>query len=134
MSTPLPESQIPFHLLGGEAPVRAIAERFYEVMATLEPELARMHVCDEDGRVGLDAREKFALFFIGWLGGPQDYIARHGHPRLRMRHAHLPVDARMVKAWMRCMVTALDDCKVEGDVRHFLEARLGEVAALMQNR
>ena len=27
----------------------------------------------------------FALFFIGWLGGPQDYVERHGHPRLRRR-------------------------------------------------
>ena len=46
-------------------------------------------------------REKFALYFIGWLGGPQEYVARFGHPRLRMRHGRVPVDSAGRDAWMR---------------------------------
>lgn len=124
----------PFQRLGGEAPVRAIVERFYDAMTDLEPALARLHPCDDAGRVARSSRDKFALFFIGWLGGPQDYVAQHGHPRLRMRHAHVPVDASMVAAWMRCMRHALDAGGVDADVRAFLDARLGEVATHMQNR
>ncbi len=124
----------PFDRLGGPDVVRAIVTRFYDAMSELEPALARLHPCDEAGRVSDESREKFALFFIGWLGGPQDYIAQHGHPRLRMRHAHVPVDAPMVKAWMRCMTHALDASGVTGDVRDYLVVRLGEVAAFMQNR
>jgi len=130
---PTPQDS-PYDRLGGEAAVRAIVERFYDSMTELEPALARLHPCDDEGRVARESRERFALFFIGWLGGPQDYIARHGHPRLRMRHAAVPVDAPMVTAWMRCMTHALEASRVVGDVRSFLEARLGEVAAFMQNR
>jgi hemoglobin len=124
----------PFSRLGGEAPVRALVEHFYDAMTELEPALARLHVCDETGRVSRESRDRFALFLIGWLGGPQDYIAQHGHPRLRMRHAKVPVDDAMVTAWMRCMRHALEASAVTGDVREFLEARLGEVAAFMRNR
>src|SRR5579872_2920953 len=92
----------PFARLGGEAAVRALVERFYDAMTELEPALARLHPCDASGRVVRESRDKFALFFIGWLGGPQDYVALHGHPRLRMRHARVPVDAAMEQAWMRC--------------------------------
>jgi hemoglobin len=124
----------PFARLGGEAGVRAIVERFYEAMAELEPALARLHPCDERGYVARASREKFALFFIGWLGGPQDYVAQHGHPRLRMRHARVPVDTAMARAWMRCMMQALEAEGVQADVREFLEARLGEVALFLRNR
>ncbi len=124
----------PFERLGGEAAVRAIVERFYDAMTELEPALAQLHPCDERGYVARESRERFALFFIGWLGGPQDYVARHGHPRLRMRHARVPVDTAMAQAWMRCMRHAFDQCGVTGDVRGFLEARLGEVASFLRNR
>ena len=124
----------PFARLGGEGPVRALVERFYDAMSELEPALAQLHPCDADGRVSRSPRDKFALFFIGWLGGPQDYIAQHGHPRLRMRHARVPVDTRMAEAWQRCMRYAFDQCGVTGDVRAYLEARLGEVASFLRNR
>jgi hemoglobin len=124
----------PFARLGGEARVREIVERFYDAMSELEPDLAKLHPCDPDGRVARAPREKFALFFIGWLGGPQDYVAQHGHPRLRMRHSHLPVDTRMAEAWQRCMRHAFDVCGVKGDVRDYLDTRLGELALFLRNR
>jgi hemoglobin len=128
----MPES--PFERLGGEGPVRALVERFYDAMTDLEPALARLHPCDDAGRVSRASRDRFALFFIGWLGGPQDYVAQHGHPRLRMRHAHVPVDEPMVHAWMRCMRHALDGAEIDPDTRAFLDARLLEVAMHMRNR
>ncbi len=131
---PPTEPDTPFARLGGETAVRALVERFYDAMTDLEPELARLHPCDEAGRVVRASRDRFALFFIGWLGGPQEYMARHGHPRLRMRHARVPVDDRMAAAWMRCMRAALDDCAVDGELRGFLEARLGELALFMRNQ
>ena len=41
----------PFELLGGAPAVRALVERFYDEMGEHEPELARLHVCDANGRV-----------------------------------------------------------------------------------
>jgi hemoglobin len=124
----------PYDRLGGEAVVRAIVERFYDAMSELEPALARLHPCDDQGKVVRASRDKFALFFIGWLGGPQDYITQHGHPRLRMRHAHVPVNDAMIAAWMRCMKDALRTCGVADEVREYLEPRLGDVAMHLRNR
>ncbi len=124
----------PFHRLGGAPAVRAIVEHFYDAMTTLEPALARLHPCDAEGRVARASRDRFGLYFIGWLGGPQDYIEQHGHPRLRMRHAHVPVDDAMIAAWVRCMAHAFDQAGVDAEVRAYLEPRLADVAMHMRNR
>ncbi|APR78653.1 Hemoglobin-like protein HbO [Minicystis rosea] len=124
----------PYDIIGGEAVVRRLVERFYDAMGRDEPALARLHRCDADGNVSRESRDRFALFLIGWLGGPQDYIAAHGHPRLRMRHAHVPVDIAMRDAWLRAMSTALDEEGVDAALRGFLEARFAEVADFMRNR
>jgi hemoglobin len=124
----------PFERLGGEAAVRDLCERFYDAMDRDEPALARLHELDEAGRVSRGSRDRFALFLVGWLGGPQDYIAQHGHPRLRMRHGRVPVDIAMRDAWMRAMTTALDEVGVEPELRGFLLGRMAEVADFMRNR
>jgi hemoglobin len=123
----------PFEQLGGADRVRALVERFYDVMSEREPALARLHPCTPDGKVARPSRDRFALFLIGWLGGPQDYIAQHGHPRLRMRHGHVPVDIAMRDAWLRSMSAALDSEGVTGELRGFLEDRFAQVADFMRN-
>ncbi|MFN7696575.1 MAG: group II truncated hemoglobin [Deltaproteobacteria bacterium] len=130
MSEPM---QSPFVLLGGAERARAIAATFYDIMDRDEPRLAKLHTLDDEGRVHPSAREKFALFFVGWLGGPQDYVARHGHPRLRMRHMHVPIDMEMRDAWLRAMSRALDEHGVEGTLRSFLDAKLRDLADHMRN-
>lgn len=131
-------AQTPFELLGGEASgedaVRALVEAFYDAMDAEEPALARLHRLDERGKVHPQMRERFALFLIGWLGGPQHYLQQHGHPRLRMRHAHVPVDEAMRDAWVRSMRRAMDARNVQGEVRTFLDARFAEVADFLRNQ
>jgi hemoglobin len=122
-----------YELLGGADGVRALVERFYDAMSEHEPELARLHTCDPDGRVDRGSRDRFALFLIGWLGGPQDYIAQHGHPRLRMRHARVEVGTHMRDAWLRSMERALDAEGVSGEVRAFLDNRFSDVADFLRN-
>src|SRR5262245_11472202 len=116
-------SDTPFSLLGGEFAVRRLVERFYDIMARDEPALARLHPCDAEGRVAAENRDRFALFLIGWLGGPQDYIAAHGHPRLRMRHGRVPVDIAMRDAWMRAMRAAMEAEAVPPPLREFLDSK-----------
>lgn len=124
----------PFDELGGRERVLAISEAFYDAMERDEPELARLHRLDAEGRITRSTRDRFALFFIGWLGGPQDYVEQFGHPRLRMRHARVPVDLAMRDAWLRCMSSALDQCEVVGPIRDFLDQRLAEVADFLRNQ
>jgi len=129
-----PESpDTPYVKLGGGAPIRALVERFYDAMDAHEPALAALHVC-EGGKVSRGARDRFASFLIGWLGGPDDYVRTHGHPRLRLRHARVPIDTAMRDAWLRCMAQALDHDEVPPDVRVYLGGRLAEVADFLRNR
>ena len=126
-------SETPFALLGGADRVRALVERFYDIMSDSEPALTRLHRCTPEGRVDRYSRDRFALFLIGWLGGPQDYIAQHGHPRLRMRHGRVAVSIAMRDAWLRCMTAAMDAEQVGDRVRAFLDSRFAEVADAMRN-
>ena len=77
-----------FEALGGEPRVRALVDRFYDLMA-LEPgnvPLRELHPSVLEG-----SRDKLFWYLCGWLGGPQHYVQRFGHPRLRARH--LPFSA-----------------------------------------
>jgi len=123
----------PFELVGGADRIRALVERFYDLMGEREPALAKLHVCTADGRVDRGSRDRFALFLIGWLGGPDDYVTRHGHPRLRMRHNRVSVNIAMRDAWLRCMQAALDAEHISGPVRAYLDGRFAEVADFMRN-
>jgi hemoglobin len=122
-------------LLGSdEALVARIVERFYAHMATAEPALAQTHPLSPDGSIAVATRQRFALFLLEWLGGPPRFSPQHGHPRLRMRHAHVPVDEAMRDAWLRCMRHALDAEGVTGEIRGFLDGRFTEVADFLRNR
>ncbi|MBI4817941.1 MAG: cyanoglobin [Deltaproteobacteria bacterium] len=122
----------PFDRLGRERTLQLVA-RFYEVMDRDEPALARLHPLDEDGRVAVANRERFGMFLVGWLGGPQEYVAQHGHPRLRMRHSQVKVDVAMRDAWVRCIRRAMDDLGIEPELRVWLDGRFADVADFLRN-
>ena len=128
----MPELLNPFERLGADR-IRALVEKFYDVMDEREPALAKLHPLDEQGRVSRVSRDRFALFLVGWLGGPRDYEATHGHPRLRMRHGRVPVDVAMRDAWLRCMTAALDAAEVDADVRGFLDRAFAHTADFLRN-
>lgn len=123
----------PYDLLGGREPVLALAKAFYDAMEREEPELTALHRLSEQGGVHAEIRERFGLFLVGWLGGPQDYVAQHGHPRLRMRHGRVLVDERMRDAWLRSMNVALDEQHIQGDIRAYLARRFADVADFLRN-
>ena len=123
----------PFEMLGGAERVTALVETFYDVMSEQEPALAELHPCDPDGKVARTPRDRFALFLVGWLGGPEDYVQQHGHPRLRMRHGRVPVSVPMRDAWLRCMTAAMQRHGITGEVRTFLDSRFAEVADFLRN-
>lgn len=134
MSESAPESsRTPYDMLGGADRIKSLVERFYDLMHEREPDLAQIHVCTPEGHVARGTRDRFALFLNGWLGGPDDYIQQHGHPRLRMRHGRVAVNLAMRDAWLRCMTTALDEHAITGPLRTFLDRRFAEVADAMRN-
>jgi hemoglobin len=123
----------PFQGLGGSAAVLELVGRFYDIMESTEPELARLHELDATGKISARNRERFGAFLVGWLGGPDDYVRQHGHPRLRMRHMHVPVDIAQRDAWLRCMNAALDERDPPPALRELLRKRFAEVADFLRN-
>jgi hemoglobin len=95
-----------FELIGGEAKVRALVDRFYDLM-DLEPQFAGIRALHPNT---LDSsRDKLFWFLCGWLGGPNHYIERFGHPRLRARHLPFPIGESERDQWMACMGLAMQD-------------------------
>jgi hemoglobin len=134
MPRPLGPDHTPFDELG-VAGATELARRFYDHMDEHEPALVAVHRRDETGaRVAPVVRERFTAFLVEWLGGPTDYSNANGHPRLRMRHGHVPIDLSLRDAWLRCMNAALDDPSVNPDVREYLRRRFAEVADFLRNR
>jgi len=80
-----------------------LAGRFYEGVA-VDPVLRPLYPDDLGGPVG-----RLAGFLRQYWGGPDDYSAERGHPRLRMRHAPFAIASPQRDAWLRCMAAALAD-------------------------
>jgi hemoglobin len=123
----------PYSQLGGRESVLALVELFYDIMERTEPELTAVHELDEAGKVSRRNRDRFGLFLLGWLGGPDDYVRQNGHPRLRMRHARVLVNVAQRDAWLRCMFAAMQERQVPEAVEGFLRQRFAEVADFMRN-
>lgn len=125
--------QTPFEAMGGREVVERLAHAFYDAMEQSEPELVATHECTPDGRIAPHVRANFAQFLVFWTGGPADYLETRGHPRLRMRHAHVAIGPALRDAWLRSMNTALDRVGVSGAAREHLDARFKHVAHFLQN-
>lgn len=89
----------PYERLGGEPTVRAVCSRLYELMDVL-PEA---QACRDIHPPSLKrAEEKLFEFMSGWLGGPQLYRQKHGHPRLRQRHLVARIGNEETSGWLAC--------------------------------
>jgi hemoglobin len=120
-----------FELLGGEAAVRALVDRFYDLM-DLEPAYAELRAVH--GSTLEAARDKLFWFLCGWLGGPQHYVERFGHPRLRARHLPFPIGIRERDQWLACMSQAMRECRVDPALAERLGAAFLNTADWMRNR
>jgi hemoglobin len=123
--------QTPYALLGREAGVRALVDRFYDLM-DLEPQYAELRAVH--GATLEQAREKLSLFLCGWLGGPPLYVSKHGHPRLRARHLPFAIASRERDQWLACMAQALDDVGCPAELKSGLMEAFFGTADWMRNR
>lgn len=121
----------PYEALGGEQAVRQLVERFYEHMDEDAEALTIRRMHPEDLA---RAQQRLFEFLSGWLGGPNLYWERHGHPRLRMRHLPFAIDAAARDAWMGCMRKALAETVADDTLRAQLDQALTNVANHMRNQ
>ena len=112
-----PPFDTPFEWMGGEEPVRRLVDRFYDLM-DLEPGYKELRAAH--GSTLEDVRQKLFWFLCGWLGGPDYYVERFGHPRLRMRHMPFSIGIQERDQWVACM----DQAMLETEVPEALRTRL----------
>jgi hemoglobin len=121
----------PYEALGGEAGVRALVDRFYDLM-DLEPAYAglrALHPTPLDG-----SRDKLFWFLCGWLGGPDHFVQRFGHPRLRARHMPYAIGIAERDQWLACMQQAMRELHVDPAFAARLHAAFANTADWMRNR
>jgi hemoglobin len=124
-------SQRPFDLFGGEPGVRKLVDAFYDRM-DFEAEFAGIRVLHPTALEG--SRDKLFWFLCGWLGGPNHYVERFGHPRLRARHMPFAIGSPERDAWMACMRQALLDCDTDSELSEWLLGQLFGTADWMRNK
>lgn len=120
-----------YQRIGGETAVRALVDRFYDLMDSLPEayEIRKLHAPDLN-----QARDKLFMFLSGWMGGPPLYEQAFGHPRLRMRHMPFAIASRERDQWMLCMTQAMQDTGVDPDLAEELTSAFYRVADFMRNR
>lgn len=126
-----PPFDTPYEWIGGEEKVQQLVTRFYDLM-DLEPGYKELR--DAHGSTLADARQKLFWFLCGWLGGPDYYQDRFGHPRLRMRHMPFSIGIQERDQWVACMDQAMGETEVPEALRTRLKASFMNTADWMRNR
>ena len=131
-----PKVNTPFEWIGGEANVKALVERFYDLM-DLEPDYINLRAAHAGP---LDnARQRLFWFLCGWLGGPQYYTEKFGHPMLKMRHMPQQtgvgsIGIKECDQWLACMDQAMVETGVDEALRGRLNTSFFQTADWMRNR
>ena len=119
-----------FEWLGGEPRVKALVERFYDLM-DLEPAYSALRAVH--GSQLVNARQRLFWFLCGWLGGPQYYTEQFGHPMLRARHMPFKIGILERDQWLACMDQAMGETGVPQDLRAALRDSFFKTADWMRN-
>jgi len=131
MTAPNPDTPTPYEQLGGDAGVRRLVDRFYDLVDTA-PEAATIRALHATSLKA--SRDKLHLYLTMWTGGPPLYSDRYGHPRLRMRHFPFRIGTRERDEWLWCMDRALAEHGMPDELHAFLRERLHALADHMRNQ
>nr|WP_083835188.1 group II truncated hemoglobin [Novosphingobium sp. PP1Y] len=116
--------------MGGGDTIDRLVDSFYGRMERLEEArtIRAMHREDLE-----PSRSILKRYLTEWLGGPPAYSSERGHPRMRMRHMHVPIDSAARDAWLLCMRGALDET-VSGEAeRTAIYEAMAKLADWMRN-
>jgi hemoglobin len=121
----------PYQRIGGDAAIRKLVDRFYELMDELPETYAARKIHPTDLA---ESGNKFFDFLSGWLGGPQRYVEKHGHPMLRRRHLPYAIGPEERDQWLLCMKLALEETVEDVPFRNALYGQFVQLGEHMRNR
>ncbi|ABL98263.1 group II truncated hemoglobin [Shewanella amazonensis] len=126
-----PSQSNAYEMIGGDETIRAIAKQFYARMQQGEDtqKLLAMH----PGPIE-QSEQKLYEFLSGWLGGPQLFQQKYGHPALRARHLPFAIDEQMRDQWLTCMQYALEQEVANEQHREVIYQAIATLADHMRNQ
>ena len=120
-----------YEALGGADGIHRLVDRFYELMDEL-PEAYAARRIHPESLAG--ANVSLFEFLSGWFGGPNLYIEKKGHPRLRMRHMPFAIGIKERDQWVACMDQAMGETGVPDALRARLRESFMGTADWMRNK
>ena len=120
-----------YEKIGGDATVSKLVARFYELMDSV-PQFAELRAMHPESLEG--AREKLYMFLSGWLGGPDLFVEKFGHPMLRARHMPFAIGTMERDQWVACMVLAMEEVGIAEPMRERLLQSFFKTADFMRNQ
>ena len=128
-ATPPPAT--PYERLGGREVLRAIVDRFYDLMDE-DPAYAGLRAMHAEDLAPM--RESLTGFLTGWSGGPRDWFAEG--KCVMSAHKNLAIDPALASEWMDAMSRAIDESLGGRDpeMAGAMTDILGQMAKGMANR
>lgn len=77
--------------------------------------------------------DKQFRFLSQFLGGPQRYHEKYGHPRMRMRHLPHKIDQQAKAEWLKLMKEAIWESTLDENIKNALYNCFPQVAQHMVN-
>ena len=130
----VPQPPTVYAAVGGQQFFDDLVDRFYDAVEA-DTLLRPMYPGDLT-----PSRCHLAGFLAQYWGGPADYSAERGHPRLRMRHMPFAIGRAERDTWMRHMVASLaaaklpDGSPLDSDIASAMFAHFDNAATHLINQ
>lgn len=118
--------------IGGEAQVRRLVERFYDLIETV-PEGRTILEKHLQGHGLAHVRPEQFAFLSGFFGGRRHYHERHGHMNLREIHAHVEIRAEDAEDWLTVMGRAMAETGIAARERAEIMVTFRRAALMLVN-
>ena len=80
------------------------------------------------------AEERLREFLVFRFGGPQRYLEKRGHPRLRMRHNPFIVNQAARDRWVQLMSNAFEEAQLSPAAQQVMQRFLEHTASFLMDR
>ncbi len=112
----------------GNENLQKLIDQFYDLVFSSE-KIAPLFKNDKE-----EIKEKQYLFLSQFLGGPQLYTEKYGHPKMRARHLPHAISEEAKNEWLRCMKLAIETLDLTDDLKIALYNCFPAVAQHMVNQ
>lgn len=121
----------PYEMIGGTKMVRAIVDRFYDLMLE-NPHFAELRALHASDLTPM--RESLTGFLTAWLGGPRDWFVHNPGKCVMSVHAGIAVTPPTARQWADAMRLALSDFGIDEGLGTRIADTLEAMALAMVRR